>query len=51
MDNIGNGTYVGKDQSLFVITILEKIKETRPTFFSWKYNGLIKDSSTWRSKS
>ena len=43
MDSNGNGTDVGNDQSLFVITIFEKIKETRLTFFWWKYNGILKD--------
>ena len=31
-DDNGNATDVGNDQSMFVLTILEKIKETRLTF-------------------
>ena len=52
LDVDDKGTDAGDyDQSMFVLAIIEKIKETRLKIFSRKYNSIIKDGKVSRSKS
>ena len=36
---------------MFLLTILEKIKEARLKLFQWKCKGLTKDGELWRRDS
>ena len=38
-------------KSMFVLTILEQIKETRLIFSKMKFNGIINNRKLWRSES
>ena len=51
LDNNGNATDVGNDQSIFVLIILEKKQRKMSKVFSRKCNSLIKDSKLRRSDS
>ena len=59
LDDDGNATDAGNNQSIFILTILEKVKETRLKFsqrneikmLSRKYNSTVKDAKLSRSKS
>ena len=51
LDDNGNATDAGNDQSMFVLTILEKIKETRLKLFLRKRNSIIEDDKFSRSQS
>ena len=59
LDDDGNATDAGNNQSMFILTILEKVKETRLKFsqrneikmLSRKYNSPVKDGKLSRSKS
>ena len=59
LDDDGNATDAGNNQSMFFLTILEKVKETRLKFsqgneikiLSRKYDTTVKDGKLSRSKS
>ena len=52
LDVDDKGTDAGDNyQFMFVLAIIEKIKETRLNIFSRKYNSIIKDGKVSRSKS
>ena len=51
IDANDNTTDVGNDQSMFVLTISEKIKEMKLKMFSTKSNSLIKDGKVSRRDS
>ena len=46
-----DGVNADGTQSMFILTILEKIKETRLIFFSRKCNSLIKNGKLSKSES
>ena len=47
----GNDNITRTDQSMFVLTILEKNQRDETIGFLRKFNSLIKDGKWWRSKS
>ena len=59
LDDDGNAADAGNNQSMFILPILEKVKETRLKFsqrneikmLSRKYNSTVKDGKLSRSKS
>ena len=46
-----DGVNADGKQSMFVLTILEKIKVTRLEFSQWKLSSVIKDNESWWGKS
>ena len=49
--NSVDGINADRTQDISFLTILEKIKQTRLKFFSWKRNSIVKDGKLTRSES